>query len=85
VSFEELRNASEEKDSTILELYQAVKTMREDLETEKKQIKGKSPLSILCLSLGLTEIRFRPTFFLLSDLWISIGMSTTQVEALQAA
>jgi hypothetical protein len=36
VSFEELRNASEEKDSTILELYQAVKTMREDLETEKK-------------------------------------------------
>jgi hypothetical protein len=34
----------EEKDATILELQQAAETTREALETEKKQVEGKSPL-----------------------------------------
>jgi hypothetical protein len=36
VSYEELRNASKEKDATILELQQAAEITRADLETEKK-------------------------------------------------
>jgi hypothetical protein len=42
VSYEELRNASEEKDATILELQQAAEITRADLEMEKKQVEGKS-------------------------------------------
>jgi hypothetical protein len=57
VSFEELWNAGEEKDATILELQQATETARANLETEKKQVEGKSSLSILFLSLGFAEIR----------------------------
>jgi hypothetical protein len=34
-----------EKDATILELQQAAETARENLETEKKKVEGKSPLS----------------------------------------
>jgi hypothetical protein len=45
VSFEELRNVGEEKDATDLELHQAAETARTDLETEKKQVEGESPLS----------------------------------------
>jgi hypothetical protein len=57
VSFEELWKAGEEKDATILKLQQATETTRENLETEKKQVEGKSSLSILFLSLGFAEIR----------------------------
>jgi hypothetical protein len=64
MSYEELWNASEEKDATILELQQAAKTARAALKTEKKQVEGKSPLLILCLPLGFVEIRSRLTFFL---------------------
>jgi hypothetical protein len=45
VSFKELRNAGEEKDVTILKLQQAAETARANLETENKQVEGKSPLS----------------------------------------
>jgi hypothetical protein len=38
VSYEELRQASKEKDATILELRQAAKAARTALETEKKQV-----------------------------------------------
>jgi hypothetical protein len=44
VSYEELRQAGEEKDAAILELHLAAKTVRAALETEKKQVEGKSPL-----------------------------------------
>jgi hypothetical protein len=51
VSFEELRNTGEEKNATILELQQAAETARAALESEKKHVEGKLPLSILRLSL----------------------------------
>jgi DNA repair exonuclease SbcCD ATPase subunit len=86
VSFEELCNAGEEKYATILELQQAAETAHAALETEKKQVKGKFPLSILLLFLGFVEIRSQLVcFFLLSGLQTALGMSTTQVEALQVA
>jgi hypothetical protein len=80
-----LRNASEEKDATILELRQAAETMCAALEAEKKKIEGKSPLSILCLPLGFAEIRSRLIFFSFSGLRATLGTSATQEEALQAA
>jgi hypothetical protein len=43
VSYEDQRQASEEKDASILELQQAAEAVRAALETEKKQVKGESP------------------------------------------
>jgi hypothetical protein len=40
VSYEELRQASEEKDATILELQWSVETVGAALETMKKQVEG---------------------------------------------
>jgi hypothetical protein len=40
VSYEELHEASEEKDTAILELQQATATARATLESEKKQVEG---------------------------------------------
>jgi SOS response regulatory protein OraA/RecX len=40
VSYEDLRQASEEKDAVILELQQAAATARTTLESEKKQVEG---------------------------------------------
>jgi chromosome segregation ATPase len=45
VSHEDMRQASEEKDVTILELQQAAETTRTTLEAEKKQVKGELSLS----------------------------------------
>jgi hypothetical protein len=59
VSFEELWNTGEEKDVTILKLQQTVETARADLETEKKQVEGKSFFSILCLPLDLFTFCFQ--------------------------
>jgi hypothetical protein len=59
VSFEELRDAGEEKEVTILELQQAAETACAALETEKKQVEGESPLLNLCLPIGFVEIRSR--------------------------
>jgi hypothetical protein len=85
VSFEELRNAGEEKDATILELQQAAVTARAALETEKKQVEGKSPISSPCLSLGFVEIHSRLIFFSFSGLRAPLGTLTTRAEALQTA
>jgi hypothetical protein len=46
VSYEELRQAGEEKDATILELQQVAETARAALETEKKQVEGELPLPL---------------------------------------
>jgi uncharacterized membrane-anchored protein len=46
VSYEELRQVGKEKDTTILELQRAADTARAALETEKKWVEGKSPLSL---------------------------------------
>jgi hypothetical protein len=43
VSYEELRQAGEEKDASILELQQAAEAARATLETEKKQVQGELP------------------------------------------
>jgi chromosome segregation ATPase len=40
VSHEDMRQAGEEKDVTILELQQAAETTRTTLEAEKKQVEG---------------------------------------------
>jgi hypothetical protein len=40
VSYEELRQAGEEKDASILKLQQAAEAARAALETEKKQVQG---------------------------------------------
>jgi hypothetical protein len=56
VSYEELRQASEEKDAAILELHQAVETARAALKTEKKQVEGMSPLSLFRLLAEFTQI-----------------------------
>jgi predicted transcriptional regulator len=53
VWFEELRNTSEEKDTSIAELQQAAETVHADLETEKKQVEGELPPPTLFLSIVL--------------------------------
>jgi hypothetical protein len=40
MSYEDLRQANEEKDAIILELQQAAATARATLESEKKQVEG---------------------------------------------
>jgi hypothetical protein len=85
VSFKELRNASKEKDTTILKLQQTAETALVALETEKKQVEGKLPLSILHLSLGFIDIRSQLICLLFLGLRAAIGTSTTQAEALQVA
>jgi hypothetical protein len=47
VSYEELRQASEEKDASILEIRQAAKAARAALETEKKQVQCELPFQPL--------------------------------------
>jgi chromosome segregation ATPase len=47
VSYEDLRQASEEKDTVILELQQAAATVHATLESEKKQVEGEL---LACLS-----------------------------------
>jgi multidrug resistance efflux pump len=57
VSYEELQQASEKKDTAILELQWAAGNTRASLETEKKQVEGELPLSIFRLLLRFVEIR----------------------------
>jgi hypothetical protein len=84
MSFEELCNADEEMDATILKLQQAVETACVALLKEKKQVERKSPLSSPCLSLELVEIRSQ-LIFSFSGLRVALGMSATQAEALETA
>jgi chromosome segregation ATPase len=59
VSYEELRQDGKEKHAAILKLQQAVETSCIALKTEKKQVEGKSPLSLFCLLAEFVEIRSR--------------------------
>jgi hypothetical protein len=63
VSYEELRQSGEDKDATILELQQATENAHATLETEKKQVEGKLPLSFCHLLLGFVEIRSQFIYF----------------------
>jgi hypothetical protein len=84
VSFKELRNAGEEKDATILKLQQAAETARANLETENKQVEGKSPLSY-SLSVAWVHQDLLSTYLSFAfRTRAALGMSTTQAEALQA-
>jgi hypothetical protein len=49
VSHEDLRQAVEEQEATVLGLQQAAEAARKALEAEKKQVKGESPF--VCISL----------------------------------
>jgi hypothetical protein len=57
VSYEDQRQAGKEKDATILDLQRAAETTRAALETEKKQVEGKSPFPPFACWLGLFGIR----------------------------
>jgi hypothetical protein len=59
MSYEELRQAGEKKDATILELQQAAETARAALEMEKKQVEGKLPLLFFRLLVEFVKIRSR--------------------------
>jgi hypothetical protein len=69
VSYEELRQAGEEKDAMILELWQTTETARAALETEKKQVEGKLLFPLFACWLNLLGFApnlihiftFRPT------------------------
>jgi hypothetical protein len=64
VSHEDLRQAVEEQEATVLGLQQAAEAARKALEAEKKQVKGES---LFCLSFacqfGLFGIRSQFLFF----------------------
>jgi myosin heavy subunit len=87
VSHEDLREAVEEQEGTILVLQQASETTRAALETEKKKVEGESPLSAFRLSAWfvwdlLPIFVFRLWF---SGLRTTLGNSTTQAQAVQMA
>jgi hypothetical protein len=67
VSFEDLQQASEEKDAVILELQQAAATMRATLESEKKQVEGELLLLLLTCWLSSFGIRSQLSMFLFSQ------------------
>jgi hypothetical protein len=57
VSYEELRQAGEEKDASILELQQAAEVTHAALETEKKQVQGELPSPFFSYQLDSFGIR----------------------------
>jgi hypothetical protein len=80
VSHEDLRQAVEEQEATILGLQQAAETACAALETEKKQVEGESPLSPFRL---LARFVWDPLPIFVSRFWISglqtaLGNSATQ-------
>jgi hypothetical protein len=57
VSYEDQRQAGEEKDATILDLQRAAETMRAALKTEKRQVEGELPFLPFTCWLGSFGIR----------------------------
>jgi hypothetical protein len=86
VSYEDQRQAGEEKDDVILNLQWAVETTRAAPETEKKQVEGELffPLFI-CWPNSLRDLLPAKFVLLFSGLRMALGTSTTQVQAIQAA
>jgi NADH dehydrogenase/NADH:ubiquinone oxidoreductase subunit G len=86
VSHEDLCQAGEEKDATILDLQQVAETAGTTLETEKKQVEGESSFSAFRLSSWFVRDSL-PTWFVfwLSGLWTALGNSATQAQAIQTA
>jgi hypothetical protein len=79
VSYEDQRQAGEEKDATILDLQQAAETARAALETEKKQVEGELPFLPFTRWFGLF-LDPLPTWFAswFSGLRTALGNSVTQ-------
>jgi hypothetical protein len=87
ISYEELRQAGEEKNAMILELWRTAETARSSLETERKQVEGESPFACLLL---VDSIFWDPLPIFVFCLWFSglrtaLGNSTTQAQAVQTA
>jgi predicted nucleic acid-binding Zn-ribbon protein len=87
VSYEELRQAGEKKDATILELRRTADTACASLETEMKQVEGESPFACLLL---VDSTFWDPLPIFVFCLWISglqtaLGNLTTQTRAVQMA
>jgi chromosome segregation ATPase len=79
VSYEDLRQASEEKDAIILELQQAATTARSSLESEKKEVKGESLfLYFACWPSSFGDPLLAKFMFLLPGLWTALGTLVTQ-------
>jgi hypothetical protein len=84
VSYEDLQQASEEKDNVILELQQAATTARASLESEKKRVEGESLfLSFTCWPSSFGDPLLAKFVFLLPGLRTALGTSATQAQAIQ--
>jgi hypothetical protein len=87
VSHEDLRQAVEEQEATILGLQQAAETTRAALETEKKRVEGESLLFAFRL---LARFVWDPLPISISRFWFlglrtALGNSATQAQAVQTA
>jgi hypothetical protein len=79
VSYEDQRQAGEEKDATILDLQRAAETTCAALETERRQVEGESFFPLLVCWPNSFGDPLPAKFVLLSSgLWTALRMSTTQ-------
>jgi hypothetical protein len=86
VSYEDLWQASEEKDVVILELQQAAATAHASLESEKKQVEGELLFLLFACWPSLFGDPLPTKFvFLLSGLQTALGTSATQAQVIQTA
>jgi hypothetical protein len=83
VSYEDLRQADEEKDVAILDLQRVAETAHVALKTEKKQVEGKLLFPLFACWLSSFGDPLSAKFvFLLSGLRTALGASTTQEQAI---
>jgi hypothetical protein len=86
LSYEDLRQAGEEKDAAILDLQQAAEAACATLKMEKKQVEGKLLfLLFACWPSSFEDPLPAKFVFLLSSLRTALGASTTQAQAIQTA
>jgi DNA repair exonuclease SbcCD ATPase subunit len=84
VSYEDLRQASEEMDVVIIDLEREAETVRAALETEKKQVEGKLLFPLFaCWPNSFGDPLLAKFVFFLSGLQTALGASTTQAQAIQ--
>jgi hypothetical protein len=88
VSHEDLRLSLEEQEATVLNLWQAAEDARASLEAKRKQVEGGLSFAYL-LACCFVFVGIRSQFFVsclwLSGLWVALGNSTTQAQAVQTA
>jgi hypothetical protein len=82
-SYEDQRQASEEKDAAILDLQRAAETARAALDTEKKQVEGELFFPLFICWPNMFGDSLPAKFVLLfSGLRTALGMSTTQAQVI---